>query len=131
MRKTHWQQGFSLIELMIAVVIIGILASIAYPSYEQYVRKARRAAAQAEMMSIASKEQEFFLANRMYADKTTLEGAGYSLSGDVSSYYSYAITTSDGPPPSFTITFTATGKQSADGNLSLTSAGVKEPAGKW
>lgn len=131
MRKTHWQKGFSLIELMIVVVIIGILASIAYPSYEQYVRRARRTAAQAEMMSLASKEQEFFLANRMYADKTTLEGAGYSLPGDIGSYYSYSITTSDGPPPAFTIPFTATGKQSADGNLSLTSAGVKEPAGKW
>ncbi|MDO8959998.1 MAG: type IV pilin protein, partial [Rhodocyclaceae bacterium] len=120
-------KGFTLIEVMIVVVIIGILASIAFPSYQEYVRRGNRSAAQAQMMDIASRQQQFFLANRQYASKAELEASGYGLPTEVASKYSYTITVGAGNPPSFVINFTAIGAQVPDGNLSLDSNGVKTP----
>ncbi|MES9899117.1 MAG: type IV pilin protein [Sedimenticola sp.] len=119
--------GFTLVELMITVAIIGILASIALPSYRQYVVRSNRVAAQAEMMEIANFEQQYLLANRAYGDETAI---GYTLSTEVATSYSYTITVV-ATPPAFTINFTAIGGQAGDGNLSLDSAGVKTPADKW
>ena len=51
--NTRRSAGFTLIEVMIVVVIIGILSSIAYPSYQDYVKQARRADAQASLMELA------------------------------------------------------------------------------
>ncbi|SEI38134.1 type IV pilus assembly protein PilE [Azotobacter beijerinckii] len=125
------KRGFTLIELMIAVAIVAILAAIAYPSYQQYVIRGNRAAAQAQMMDIASRQQQFLLANRAYASKTALESSGYSLPSDVAARYTYDVTLGTGALPSFVITFTATGAQEDDGVLTLNSAGVKTPSGKW
>ena len=120
--------GFTLIELMVTVAIIGILAAIALPSYRQYVLRGNRAAAQAQMMDIANREEQYLLANRVYADKATL---GYSLPSGVSANYDYDVAPGAGTVPSYTITFTAKGSQLSDGYLTLTGAGVKSPANKW
>lgn len=125
------QHGFTLIELLITVTIIGILAAIAYPSYTQYMIRANRTAAQAEMMDIANRQQQFLLANRSYASKATLEASGYALPSEVSSKYTYAIAVGTGAVPSYALTFTPTGTQASDGNLVINSEGVKTPAEKW
>lgn len=131
-RLTSTQKGFTLIELMITVVIIGILAAVAFPNYQQYIIKANRSAAQSEMMDIANREQQFLLADRAYAGTTTLTASGYSLPTDVSAKYGYSVVVdNDATPPTYLITFTPTGSQSSDGNLTLDSAGVKTPAEKW
>lgn len=127
----HRHNGFTLIELMVAVAIVGILAAIALPSYRDFVMRGNRSAAQAEMMDIANREQQFLLANRSYASKATLEASGYALSGDVANNYSYTIAIGVGAVPTYSIDFTAIGGQVADGNLSLSSEGVKTPADKW
>lgn len=122
------QKGITLIELMIVVVIVAILASIAVPSYSAYIVRGNRRAAQAAMMEIATRQHQFFAANRAYASAADL---GYTLPTEVSANYAYSVTLTAGPPPGFTITMTPSGRQAADGALTLTSAGVKGPAGKW
>ena len=51
--------GFTLIELMIVVTVIGILAAIAYPSYQDYIRRARRIEAQSVMMDIQLMQEKY------------------------------------------------------------------------
>lgn len=118
--------GFSLIELMIAVVVVGILASVALPAYNEHVRKGRRAAAQSYLMDLAQRQQQYFLDNRGYA--ATAAALGYAATpAEVSPYYGVAIAVAGGPPPSYTITATPTGGQAADncGNLIIASSGAK------
>lgn len=118
--------GFTLIELMIAVAIVGILAGVAFPSYQDYVRRGHRASAQGYLMDLAQREQQYFLDNRGYA--STASALGYSSApSDVSPYYTVAITVAGGPPPTYSITATPTGSQASDtcGSLTLNSAGTK------
>jgi type IV pilus assembly protein PilE len=124
------QSGFSLLELMIVLVIVGILASIAIPSYRDSIRKSNRRAAQAVLMDIANRERQYFIANRAYADETELN---YALPAEVAGKYTFTITPDNADtPPSFVIDFTAVGSQVADGDLSLDSEGVKGPTPeKW
>ncbi len=125
------QQGYSLIELMIVLVIISILAGIAYPSYQNSVRKGNRTAAQNDMLEIANRQKQFLIANRSYATKDQLVASGFGLSSDVSPNYDWSITLGTGSAPTFTVTLTAKGNQLSDGDMTLNSIGVKTPAAHW
>ncbi len=74
-RRRH--KGFTLIELMITVVIIGILASIALPAYNSYIAKARRADAKTQLLQAAQFVQKFYAAN----DRYDQDRAGNSILG--------------------------------------------------
>lgn len=63
-------KGFTLIELMIVVAVIGILSAIAFPSYQQYVQQTRRADAQAALMELAHHMERYYTANGKYTDAT-------------------------------------------------------------
>ena len=96
-------EGFSLIELMITVVIIAILASLAYPSYQRYVVRANKAAAQEYVLEVSSLQHQFMMDNRGYAsDLTTLGSAPIAR---VSDNYTITIVNvlNTASPPTFTV----------------------------
>lgn len=127
MRKSR---GFTLIELMIVVAIVGVLAAIALPMYQDHVRKGNRAAAQAHMLDLANRQVLYLQSARQYA--STVAELGAATPADVDRNYTITVTPDNAAtPPAFTISAAPKGAQTADGTISITSAGVKSPASKW
>jgi type IV pilus assembly protein PilE len=122
--------GFTLIELLVVVAIIGMLAAIALPSYRNYVIKGKRSAVQAYMLDIANREKQYLLDARVYTDSKSALGISADPP-DISSSYTVTIGDITTAPPAFTITATAIGSQTVDGNLTLSSTGAKTPSAKW
>lgn len=74
----HRAAGFSLIEMMIVVIIIGVLAAIAIPIYQGQIRESRRTSAKTALLDIASREEKFYSTNNYYT--TLMTNLGYSAS---------------------------------------------------
>ncbi len=97
------QNGFTLIELMITVAIIGILSAIAYPSYTQYVVKSNRSAAEAFMLAVAGKQEQYMLDARLYATNMTALNIT-SIPSEVSRNYNVPVPANNAAtPPTYTI----------------------------
>lgn len=97
--------GVTLMELMIVVVIIGILAAIAYPNYRQYAARAKRNEAKAELLKIATLQERFYLQNNTYT--TDMTNLGYAAaSNNKSDTESYNINVGAADANDFTATAT-------------------------
>jgi len=140
------QRGFTLLELMIVAVLVGILAAIALPAYHSQVMKGNRSAAQQFMQDIAIREQQYLLDARAFV---AVSGNAYPstinlpIPQKVSAQYDVVTTINDANDcggiafpanlPKFVIKATppTTSSQYADGVLCLDSGGKKTPANKW
>ena len=126
-------RGFTLIELLIVITIVAILAAVATPAYHQYVKRAYRAEAQAYLMTIAARQQQFLLDTRGFSVASL--NAIVSQPRNVATAYTVTMATGGGPPPTFTLTATPTTAQASEqcGTLTLDQTGTKTAAvaGCW
>ena len=127
------ERGFTLIEVMMVVAIIGILVAIAFPSYQSHLRKGRRAEAQSVIMDASNKQQQYLLDARAYAlGSGALATLNVVPPTSVTSYYAITVTPAAATtPPTFTITATpiAGSVQEPDGPLTIDNTGQKTRAG--
>jgi type IV pilus assembly protein PilE len=126
--------GFTLVELMITVAVIGILAAIAIPNYQQYVLRGNRSDAKAILMETAQFMERYYTTNNTYVGATVLSAV--SPKGASATSKKYDITFSAGPTAtSFTLQAATTGSQDNDscGDLTISNTGAQTPttAGCW
>lgn len=123
-------RGFSLIELMVVVAIIGILASIAYPNYRDHMRKTRRTAGESCMTAVAQQLERYFTTNLTYVGAVANTGIC-----EPRALEAYNITVGGLGAKAYTISAAPIGPQAGDscGTLTLNQAGTKSPStpGCW
>jgi type IV pilus assembly protein PilE len=131
------QNGFSLIELMIVVLIIGILAGIAIPSYSSYMERARRADGKAALTSFANAMERYYTEKYTYLNAgTTANTNGDANSAGAPTIFPteapldggtkyYDLTINDSTATTYILRATPKGAQSGDGYLELLSTGQR------
>ena len=83
--------GFSLLEVMVAAVIVAILAMIAVPAYQGSITKGKRSDAKAGLMNVASRMEQYFLDNKSYSTDLTDLGFSASPTDSPDSYYTISV----------------------------------------
>jgi type IV pilus assembly protein PilE len=131
--------GFSLIELMITVAVLGILATIAATSYQSQIQRSRRTDARSALLDLAGREEKLFSTTNAYS--ATPSDLGYAAAGVPfpivigSGYYNVNIVAAAAVPPAlptYTITATAINTQLSDGacqTLTLDQTGLQGSTG--
>lgn len=121
-------KGFTLLELMIVVAIVGILAAVAVPSYTEHVTKSNRTEAMELLTEIMSAQQRYATKNRTYTVTST--DLGYPVTVTTrSGFYNITFAACGGNIRRcvlLTATPTAGGRQDGDGNITLNSRGAKQ-----
>lgn len=133
--KKNALRGFTLIELMIVVLVIGILAAVAIPAYQNYITRAARTKATQALMNLAGVEERYFYSNNTYTK--TLSNLGvtsspYCMESCSDSRY-YTITIPSASSTDYTLQAVPGATQAAQdgacGTLTLNRAGQKAASG--
>jgi type IV pilus assembly protein PilE len=130
MQKLFKNAGFTLIELMVAVMIVGILASIAYPAYQEHVFKTRRAAGKACLLELGQYMERYYTTHMSYVSAVLPDpsaGNGCNRNDDVGRFYTIDFP-SIPDASSYQLNATPTGAQTNDkcGTLTLNQIGRRD-----
>lgn len=138
MGASRRRAGFTLIELMIVIAIIGVLAAVALPSYRSYIVRAARVEAQTELLELASLQEKIFLNSNAYAisvadpyNGTAAGGLGRTSGRTKDGRYNLGLFAAVGgaalaaPAQTFVLTASpvAGTTQAGDGNISVSENG--------
>jgi len=124
-------EGFSLIELLVVVAVVGILAAVAYPSYQEQLASARRSDMKAELMRLAQYMERLYTEAGCYNpgddNKCTSDSSGEPDIGTTSDYYSVAFTEDEPTATTFNLEATpkADGPQAGDGIMGINELGQR------
>ncbi len=135
----HTSKGFTLVEVMVVVAIIGILAAIAYPSYQDSVVKSKRGAAVSCLMEQVQFMERFYSTNLRYDQTTAGAAVGLPLGGcrtpleTAPTTYLFSFVPGEPTARTFSIQAVPQGRQAARdtacGTLTINQAGVKAISG--
>ena len=113
-KQSSKQAGFTMIELMIVVAIIGIISAVAFPSYTSYMKKSRRADAKVALTKMADAQERWYLQNSIYTTVVANVGGATSPDGN----YTMAVTSAD--VNGYVMTATATTGQAQENDTTCT-----------
>ncbi len=129
--KYRHQTGFTLIELIIVILIIGILAAISYPSYQEYVMRGNRTEAMALLNEAAARQERYFAQNNTYADTA----AKLNITDYVAQLKYYTLAVANVTANTYTLTASAkSAPQTGDtkcANFVLNQTGAKSVSGTY
>ncbi|MCC7488389.1 MAG: prepilin-type N-terminal cleavage/methylation domain-containing protein [Gammaproteobacteria bacterium] len=111
MKRQH--SGYTLMELLVTVAIVGILTAVAVPSYRQYTLRAKRTDATTALLRLAAMQERFYIQNNTYASADLMDDAppaGLGIAGTERGYYALDIQSND-----LTTGYTATATVDAGG----------------
>lgn len=128
MSKTPLMTGFTLIEVMIVVAIVGLLATIALPSYREYVLRGNRTEGQALLMDAAARQERFYAQNTSYVTSNTDRSKLQVNETKYARLYDLSVGTSSGDG-GYTLTASQKFGDTACGNLTLNARGDKGRSG--
>lgn len=127
--RSEVDAGFTLVELIVAVAIIAILASIALPSYEDSLQRSRRSEAREALSDFAARQEQFFLDNKTYSTTIATLGRGATTENG---YYVISIPAANAL--TYTLRATAQAPQNKDTDctaMDVTSRGNRTPSDCW
>ncbi len=127
------QRGFSLIELMVVLAILGIVASIAYASYQDSVQQSRRSLGTQALLETGQRLERCATVNLSYEDVNCAVTLPFDAPVSGTNRY-YTISISNRSATTYTLTATAINAQEGDtacASMSLTNLGAKTPANCW
>lgn len=104
MHRRNHMSGITLIELMIVVVVISILAAVAYPNYQEFAARAKRNEARAALLQVATNQERFYLNNNTFT--TDMTALGFSQSPFPTETGSYVVAVTSATPSNFSATAT-------------------------
>lgn len=128
-----YAQGFSIIELLVVVAILGILAAIAIPQYSKYVTNARRADGKTALVEAAQRMERYFTNNHTFGMIQSGSYTGATIATESEGGY-YALEVIAANANAFTIQATAQGKQAGDAlcaTMTINHLGQKTPTQCW